>query len=179
MTGLSTVKVDADTLRVIADLAHVLGRSRKDVVRDAVHAFAAWREQVLGNGLEETASRLALAGVRHHAQVVEGGLGLTDDERVERGRLGVARMSDSVFRALTPIERLEARRRELEDAFAALGAHHPRFVDGRSHGYLREHLVIAVVVDPHARFRELDLAIEARRILELELWVVLAAEPAD
>ena len=83
-------------------------------------------------------------------------------------------MSDSVFHALTPIERLEARRRELEDAFAALGARRPRFVDGRPHGYLREHLVIAVDVDAHARFRELDLAIEARRILELELWVVQA-----
>ena len=168
---VSTVKVDADTLRVIGDLAHVLGRTRKDVVRDAVHAFAAWRERSLENGLDATATRLATAGERHRMTAAKGPTA-TETGAHQLGRLGIARMSEAVFEALSPSERLEARRAELEQEYAALGASHPRFVDPRPHGYNRDHLVIGVDLDDGAPFREIALTMAARLLLELHVWVV-------
>jgi predicted transcriptional regulator len=177
-TRLSTVKVDPDTLRVIGDLAHVLGRTRKDVVRDAVHAFAALRQRSSESGLDATAVRLATAGEHHRRGTAD-----PPAERAasagETGRLEIARMSEAVFEALSPSERLEARRSELERSYAALGARDPRFVDPRPHGYLREHLVLGVDLDEAAPFREIELTMAARLLLDLHLWVVaLPAEPA-
>ena len=92
---MSTVKVDADTLRVIGDLAHVLGRTRKDVVRDAVHAFAAWRERSLEAGVDATVARLVTAGAHHRATATDPGI--IGAQLGASSRLGVARMSEAVF----------------------------------------------------------------------------------
>ena len=97
---LTTVKVDGETHRLIGDLAHLPGRSRKDVVRDAVLAFAAWRERLLDEGLVEATHRLALAGVRHEMRAAVGELAIRGAERVERSRIGVARTSERVEAAL-------------------------------------------------------------------------------
>ena len=92
---VSSVKVDADTLRVIGDLAHVLGRTRKDVVRDAVHAFAAWRERSLEAGVDATVARLVTAGAHHRATATDPGI--IGAQLGASSRLGVARMSEAVF----------------------------------------------------------------------------------
>ena len=75
---------------VSSAISHLLGRSRKDVVRDAVHAFAAWRERLLDEGLDEATHRLALAGTRHEMRAAAGEVAIRGAGRVERSRIGVA-----------------------------------------------------------------------------------------
>lgn len=80
--GLTTVKVDAETHRLIGDLAHLLERTRGEVVRDAVNAFAVWRETLLDHGADESAQRVALANARHQARLASGDLATSDAERI-------------------------------------------------------------------------------------------------
>lgn len=181
---LTTVKVDRETHRLIGDLAHLLGRSRKDVVRDAVLAFAAWRERLLDDGIDETVHRVALAATRHERRAAAGELESTAEERVERSRIGAARMSRRVEAALSPAELLEHHRPEIEAAFAELGAVNPRYATNpRRYGYLAEHDVIVVdLVDP-ARFEQSRLSTTAFLITTHPWFVVPAdwdwwAEPA-
>ena len=173
---VTTVKVDRETHRLIGDLAHVLGRSRKDIVRDAVHAFASWRDRLLDEGLDETVHRVALAGEKHDLRAASGALDSTTAERVERSRIGAARMSPRVEAALSPAELLEHHRPAIEAAFADLGARAPRFaIDPRRYGHLAEHRVIVVdLVDP-ARFEQSRLRVAALEITALPWFVV----PAD
>lgn len=173
---LTTVKVDRDTHRLIGDLAHLLGRSRKDVVRDAVHAFAAWRERLLDDGLDESSHRLALASTTHELRQAAGEYDTIPAERVERSRIGPARMSPRVKAALSPQELLEHHRPEVEAAFAELGARNPRFAtDPRRYGHLAEHRVIVVDLDDPRRFEQGRLAAAAFTVLALPCFVV----PAD
>ena len=173
---VTTVKVDGETHRLIGDLAHLLGRSRKEVVRDAVRAFAAWRERLLDDGLDATVHRVAEASEKHELRAASGDLGSTPAERVGRSRIGVARMSASVEAALSPAELLEHHRPAIETAFARLGARAPRFaIDPRRYGHLAEHRVIIVdLVDP-ARFEQSRLRAAAFEITALSWFVV----PAD
>jgi hypothetical protein len=150
--GLTTVKVDAETHRLIGDLAHLLGRTRGEVVRDAVNAFAVWREGLLDDGADAAALRVALASARHHARLVSGELATADAERADRSRVGTTRLSLETFGRLTTHERFEVRRIELEHAFAALGARNPRLVGAREHGHRPGTVVIAVDLDDPARF---------------------------
>ena len=173
---LTTVKVDRETHRLIGDLAHLLGRSRKDVVRDAVLAFAAWREQLLDDGMDETVHRVALAATRHDLRAAAGQLDSTPAERVERSRIGAARMPRRVEAALSPAELLEHHRPAIEAAFAELGAVNPRYAtDPRRFGHLAEHHVIVVdLVDP-GRFEQSRLGVAAFTITAHPWFVV----PAD
>jgi|GEM_PF-2826184 len=152
MSGLTTVKVDGETHRLIGDLAHLLGRTRGAVVRDAVNAFAVWRESLLDEGADERDQRLALAGARHHGRLAAGELELSEEERTERSRIGARRMSEATFLRLTVAERLEARRTELEAAFGDLGARNPRLVDPREHGRDPASTVLLVDLDDPERF---------------------------
>jgi hypothetical protein len=170
---LTTVKVDGETHRLIGDLAHLMGRSRKDVVRDAVHAFAAWRERLLEEGLDEATHRLALAGTRHELRAAAGDLAIRTAERVERSRIGAARMSERVEAALSPTELLEHHRPEVEAEFAEHGARNPRFAtDPRRYGYLAEHRVIVVDLDDPRRFEQSRLQAAAFAVLALPCFVV-------
>lgn len=108
---LTTVKADAETHRLIGDLAHLLGRTRKDLVRDAVNAFAAWREAVLDHGAEASSERLALANARHTARLASGELMTSAPERSQRSRVGASRISEAAFLRLIAHERLELRAR--------------------------------------------------------------------
>ncbi|MFE5670747.1 hypothetical protein ACFQ58_03960 [Agromyces sp. NPDC056523] len=178
---MTTVKVDRETHRLIGDLAHLLGRSRKDVVRDAVLAFASWRERLLDDGLDETVHRVAVASEKHELRAAAGGLDSTPAERVERTRIGAARMSPRVEAALSPAELLEHHRPAIEAAFAALGVRAPRFaIDPGRYGHLAEHRVMVVdLVDP-ARFEQSRLRAAAFDIMALSWFVVPAgwASPA-
>ncbi|GAA2035526.1 hypothetical protein GCM10009819_20000 [Agromyces tropicus] len=148
MTELTTVKVDRDTHRLVGDLAHLLGRSRRAVVRDAVNAFAAWREALLEDGLDGSAQRIVVAGARHAARAA----GATHPDGPlagSRHRIGAARDSEAVDERLTMPERFERHHAAIERDFAELGARHPRLVDPRRVGHPAESVVIAVdFVDP-------------------------------
>ena len=56
-----TVKIQAETGRLIADLAHFLGRTKKDVVRDAVRAFVDLHEHAILRGAAASTERAASA----------------------------------------------------------------------------------------------------------------------
>ncbi|RNB51543.1 hypothetical protein EDM22_03670 [Agromyces tardus] len=152
------VRVDADTYRLIGDLAHLTGRTRKDVVRDAVRALASLREVALDDGLDRAADRLALAGARHRGlepvATRDPGSGATAPHTAgparARGRIGAARETPMVMARMSPAERLEAGREALERAIAEVGARRPRIVDSAAHGYLPEHTVIGVELDDPA-----------------------------
>jgi len=172
---LSTVKVDGDTHRLIGDLAHLLGRSRKEVVRDAVHAFASWRERLLDEGLDEASHRLAVAATRHETRTETGELDVRAAERLDRSRIGAARMSPRVEAALSPSELLEHRRAEVEAVFAPLGARNPRLaIDPRRYGHLSEHRVIVVDLDDPSRFEQSRLQAEVFTVLAVPYFVVPA-----
>jgi hypothetical protein len=164
--GLTTVKVDAETHRLIGDLAHLLGRTRGEVVRDAVNAFAVWRETLLGDGADQSAQRVALAAARHRSQAASGDLAIADAERAERSPAGTVRLSPDMFRRLTPPERLETRRSELGRALAALGARNPRLVEPREHGYRPDSILVLVDLDDPSQFAYGELIAVASEILE-------------
>jgi hypothetical protein len=162
---LTTVKVDAETHRLIGDLAHLLGRTRKEVVRDAVNAFAVWREAVLDDGAEASIDRLALAGARHLGRLASGDLATSTAERAERSPTGATRISDATFLRLTVLERFELRRAQLERAFGELGARNPRLVDPHGYGRSRSSTVILVDLDDPARFAFGELVMAALEII--------------
>jgi hypothetical protein len=56
-----TVKIQAETGRMITDLAHFLGRTKKDVVRDAVRAFVDLHEHTILRGAAASTERAAAA----------------------------------------------------------------------------------------------------------------------
>jgi predicted transcriptional regulator len=161
VSGLVTLKVDAETHRLIGDLAHLLGRTRKDVVRDAVNAFAVWRESVLDEGAEASSERLVLANARHSARLASGDLASSAAERAGRSRIGTVRISDAMFLQLTVHERFELRRAELERAFGELGARNPRLVDPRDYGRAPSATVILVDLDDPDRFAFGELVMAA------------------
>jgi predicted transcriptional regulator len=176
-TGLTTVKIDAETHRLIGDLAHLLGRTRGEVVRDAVNAFAVWREAVLDDGAEASSGRRALASARHLGRLASGDLATSAAERAERSRIGVARVSEAMLLRLTIHERVEVRRAELEDAFGELGARNPRLADPRDHG--REHgsIVILVDLDDPSRFPFGELVSVALEILSEIVYIAATNAP--
>ena len=56
-----TVRVDPETGRMVADLSHFLGRTKKAVVRDAVRAFAELHELGIRSGIADSSGRAAAA----------------------------------------------------------------------------------------------------------------------
>lgn len=163
--GLTTVKVDAETHRLMGDLAHLLERTRGQVVRDAVNAFAVWRAALLDHGADETAQRVALANARHQARLASGDLATSDAERAERSRAGTVLISPHTLGRLTLHERVELRRADLDRVFGAMGARNPRLVDPRDHGHAPDSVVILVDLDDPARFPYGELIAEATEIL--------------
>ncbi|MBT2517739.1 hypothetical protein J7E29_09870 [Streptomyces sp. ISL-90] len=55
------IKVDAHTDRLVSDIAHFLGRSKKSVVRDAIHEFAEEHRLALGVGVADAVARASSA----------------------------------------------------------------------------------------------------------------------
>lgn len=185
------VRVDAETHRLIGDLAHLTGRTRKDVVRDAIHALASLREVVLDDGLDRAADRLALAGARHRGLQPVAKPGLQSDDAASatavadadesRGRIGRARETPMVMARMSQAERLEAGREELEQAFAEVGAYRPRIVDSTAHGYLPEHTVIGVELEGAAQGWQLyaHLGAKALALVGIDAYFVEIVEGED
>ncbi|HEX6954157.1 MAG TPA: hypothetical protein VF156_04685 [Agromyces sp.] len=161
MSDLVTIKVDPETHRLIGDLSHLSGRTRKEVVRDAVNAFVVWREAVLDEGAAASSDRLALANARHAGRLAAGDLTTSAAERADRSRIGATRISDAAFLRLSVHERLEVRRTELERAFGELGARNPRLVDPRAYGRAPSATVILVDLDDPRRFAFGELVMAA------------------
>ncbi|MGR2752780.1 hypothetical protein [Agromyces arachidis] len=175
--GLTTVKVDEETHRLIGDLAHLLGRSRREVVRDAVNAFATWREAALDEGAAAASDRIALANARHLGRVTAGDLATSAAERAERSRIGAGRVSESTYHLLSVHERLEVRRPELERAFGERGARNPRLVDPRAFGHEKGSTVILVDLDDPDRSPVFELVTVALEILGEFAHVVASNAP--
>ncbi|MGX5697010.1 CopG family ribbon-helix-helix protein [Agromyces soli] len=170
---LMTVKVDRDTHRLIGDLAHLTGRTRKAVVRDAMQAYAAWRERQLDEGVEAAASRVAIASVGHSARLVSGELGTVEAERIERSRIGAAKMSPRVRAQMSSGELFELQRDAVTAAFVRLGARPLRMADDpMDYGYPPGDDVIVVEMDRGARFDQLRLAAAAFNVLTFPCSVV-------
>lgn len=168
-----TVKVDRDTHRLIGDLAHLTGRTRRAVVRDAMQAYAAWRERQLDQGIESTASRVAVASVGHSTRLASGELGPVEAEWIERSRIGAAKLSPRVRAQMSSAELFELQRDEVAVAFARLGARPLRMAeDPMDYGYPPGEDVIVVEMDRGARFDQANLAAAAFNVLTFPCSVV-------
>ena len=166
MSGQTSVKIDQETHRLIGDLAHLLGRSRGAVVRDAVNAFAVWREDLLEQGAADRDERVALAEARHAGRLADGDLATSAAERAERTRIGAARLSPAAFLRLTIHERFHLRRGDLEREFGDLGARNPRLADPRDFGRSSGETVILVDLDDRTDFRAHELEFIALRAID-------------
>ena len=57
-TAVSPIKVDAETDRLLSDAAHVLGRSKKDVVDVAVRDYVDAHRDEINEGIRNALARL-------------------------------------------------------------------------------------------------------------------------
>lgn len=141
-----TVRVDPETGRRVADLAHFLGRTRKDIVRDAVRAFAELHERSIKDGIADSTSRAAAAaGIR------------------ERERLLAAAGGDVMSLSLP--ERLKVRRDELIRALDHCGARNARLVGPLARGEEAETIELLVESDLIAGMDPAGAIHEAQRLL--------------
>ena len=81
MSALSPIKVDADTDRRIADAAHYLGRTKKDIVDAAVRDYVDAHRDEMNKAIQASHSRLDGS----QAAVVSEITGLSGDRLVELG----------------------------------------------------------------------------------------------
>ena len=81
MPALSPIKVDAATDKRIADAAHFLGRTKKDIVDAAVRDYVDSHRAEINKGIRESLSRLD--GTR--ASVVAEISGISRDELDDLG----------------------------------------------------------------------------------------------
>ena len=129
MTG-KCIKVHPMTDRMVADLAHFLGRTKKDVVRDAVMAFAELHGNSIANGAAHASDRVAAAS-----------------GSVERERLLATSGGD--VGALPLRERLTVHRLELIGLLARYGGRNPRVVGELAAGTDAETLELLIESDPY------------------------------
>jgi predicted transcriptional regulator len=123
-----TVKVDPETSGRIADLAHFLGKTRKDVVRDALMLLADLQAPAVSRGIERSEGRATAAS----------------------GSLDAAKKLADVggdLLALAPRERVSVLRTELIDLLDRHGARNPRIVGALAHDADTEHLELLVESD--------------------------------
>jgi hypothetical protein len=125
-----TIKVHQATDRMVADLAHFLGRTKKDVVRDAVLAFA----ELHGNSIT--------LGVAHSSDRAAAASG-----SVERERLLAASGGD--VGSLPLRDRLAVHRLELIALLERNGGRNPRVVGELAAGADAETLELLIESDPY------------------------------
>ena len=147
-----TVRVDPETGRSVADLAHFLGRTRKDVVRDAVRVFAEMHERSIRNGIADSVGRSAAVA----------GTG-------DRERLLAAAGGDLM--SLTLPERLKVRREELIRALDRCGARNARLVGSLARGEETETVELLVESDLIAGMDHAGAIHEAQRLLDATVTV--------
>ena len=142
-----TVKVADDVGRIVADLAHAMGRTKKQVLREAVLVFADLHAKTVARGLEESSRRASAAsGSLEGARVLAeaGGDPLELDLR----------------------ERIRVLRREIVAVVEQYGAGEVRLIDETTNGPLSEKLRLLVVSDlTGPPWRHVEAAAELRRLL--------------
>jgi hypothetical protein len=125
-----TIKVHPMTDRMVADLAHFLRRTKKDVVRDAVLAFAELHGNSIATGAAHVSDRAAAAS-----------------GAVERERLLAASGGD--IGTLSLRDRLTVHRHELIALLARYGGRNPRVVGELAAGADTETLELLIESDPY------------------------------
>ena len=145
MSELS-VRVDPETGRRVADLAHFLGRTRKAIVRDAINAFAELHQRTISNGIDQ---------LRDRAESVWGS--------AERERLLAAAGGDPMSIELR--DRVTVMRDELVAALARCGAHAPRLVGRIARGEMTAVVDLLVESDLVSGMDHAGAIHEAQRLL--------------
>ena len=145
MSELS-VRVDPETGRRVADLAHFLGRTRKAIVRDAISAFAELHQRTVSTGIDLS---------RDRADSVTGS--------AERERLLAAAGGDPM--SLDLRDRVTVRRDELIAALERCGAHAPRLVGRIARGEPTEVVDLLVESDLITGMDPAGAIHEAQRLL--------------
>ncbi len=125
-----TIKVHPTTDRMVADLAHFLGRTKKDAVRDAVMAFAE---------LHENSVAIAAAHARDRTSAASGS--------VERERLLAASGGD--VGTLPLRDRVTVHRLDLIAVLERYGGRNPRLVGDLAAGADTETLELLIESDPY------------------------------
>ena len=57
-TTISPIKVDAEADRLVSDAAHFLGRTKKDVVSDAIREYVEAHREEIQTAIKESLARL-------------------------------------------------------------------------------------------------------------------------
>ena len=145
MSELS-VRVDPETGRRVADLAHFLGRTRKAIVRDAINAFAELHQRTISTGIDHSRGR---------AESVRGW--------AERERLLAAAGGDPM--SLDLRDRVTVRRDEVVAALERCGAHAPRLVGRIARGEPTEVVDLLVESDLISGMDHAGAIHQAQRLL--------------
>lgn len=142
-----SVKIDASTGQMVADLAHFLGRTKKSVLHDAVLAFTEVHEPTITHGAAVSTRRAA---------ATSGAL--------EGARLLAAAAGD--FGSLPLRDRITVRRRQLLDVLRRYDAHNPRIVGDLATGVDGDLLELLVERDlVSARWNLLECIHETQQLL--------------
>ena len=128
---MKTIKIDPMTDRIVSDLAHHLRRMKKEVLRDAVLAFADLHEATLARGIADSVERAAAAS---------GSL--------EGARLLASAGGD--VGALPLRDRVSVKRAELIGLLDRHGGRNPRIVGKLALGESTETLELLIETDPYA-----------------------------
>jgi predicted nucleotidyltransferase len=118
MATFTPIKIDPATDRLVSDAAHLLGRTKKDIVTTAVHEFIDAHREELTAGVAATAERLSPA-----------------PKRAQGARIRPLRA------------RLNARREELLTTLAELGASNVRIFGSVARGDESETSDVDLLVD--------------------------------
>lgn len=143
-----TVKIDSSTGRMVADLAHFLGRTKKAVLRDAVLAFTEVHEHTIAKGAADSTERAA---------ATSGSL--------EGARLLAAAAGDVASLPLR--DRITVLRRQLLEVLRRHDARNPRIVGDLARGVDTDILELLVERDLISdRWNLLECIHETQRLLD-------------
>jgi predicted transcriptional regulator len=143
-----TVRVDDEIGRLVGDLAHALGRTRKRVLRDAVLVFADLHAQTLARGVEASSRRSSAAS------------GALEDGR------RLAEVGGDLL-ALDLRERVLVMRREIVAVVERFGASEVRLIGELAEGRASQVVELLVTSDlVGAAWRHLDATVELQRLLD-------------
>ena len=142
-----TVRVDGEVGRIVGDLAHAMGRTKKQVLREAVLVFADLQSKTVARGLEASGRRAAST---------EGSL---DGARV------LAEVGGDV-QALALRDRVHVLRREIIAVVERCGAADVRLIGDLAEG--RDAKIVQLLVTSDLTgpsWRHIEAAADLRRVL--------------
>ena len=141
-----TVRVDPETGRMVADLSHFLGRTKKAVVRDAVRALAELHEPAIRSGIAHSSDRAAAVA------------GAADRERL------LAAVGGDLMSLMLP-QRVKVLREDLIRVLDAHGARNVRLVGLLARGEAAEAADLLVESDLIDGMDYASATHEAQRLL--------------